>query len=164
MQLAKSSNTNNPEFTFVDLRTQWNQTLLKRFYDEFLVPNFGIIPDELDPLETWIEALQDPKPEDIVAHVIIAFENSQPSPSENKIPQLTPSTNPRIATPPPALPPRPPTTHTNLQKTLQRKNPTNDFLVKNPTGKFLVVCFSSHVFNPSSLLTHSQLQLIRFLF
>jgi hypothetical protein len=150
MQLAKSSDTHPAEFTFVDLRTQWNQTLLKRFYDEFLVPNFGIIPDELDPLETWIEALQDPKPEDIVAHVIIAFENSYPSSSESKIPQLTPSTNPRFTT----LPPRPPTPHTNLQKALHRTNPTNDFLVKNPTGKSLLFVFCCHGFNPSS--NHSQ--------
>jgi hypothetical protein len=137
-----NNNHHQTEFTFLDLRTQWNETLLKRFYDEFLVPNFGIIPDELDPLETWLEALQDPNPEDIVAHVIIAFDNSHnvSRPEAKHLPMTASSSNfnPRFTTPlPPVLPPRPasPTNSTNIQKTVQRKKPAADLLMKNPTGK-----------------------------
>ena len=35
-----------------------NDKLLEKFYNSLLVPNFGIIPNELDDLETFQEALQ----------------------------------------------------------------------------------------------------------
>jgi hypothetical protein len=62
-------------FTFVDLRTHYDERLLRKFYNDFLVPNFSVIPDELDPIDVWIDALCDPNPRDVVGHVVLAFEN-----------------------------------------------------------------------------------------
>lgn len=72
MQSVISHNNN---FTFVDLRTHYDERLLRKFYNDFLVPNFSVIPDELDPIDVWIDALCDPNPRDVVGHVVLAFEN-----------------------------------------------------------------------------------------
>lgn len=62
-------------FTFVDLRYHYDEDILKKFYNDFLMPNFGIIPDELDPIDVWVEALQEENPSNIVAHLVVVFEN-----------------------------------------------------------------------------------------
>lgn len=41
-----------------DLHRILNEELLEHFYENLLVPNFGIIPEELDPLWVWSEGLE----------------------------------------------------------------------------------------------------------
>lgn len=75
MQKQDQSVTTANGFTFVDLRYHYDERILKKFYNDFLMPNFGIIPDELDPIDVWVEALQEENPSNIVAHLVVVFEN-----------------------------------------------------------------------------------------
>jgi len=77
---------NHNLFTFVDLRTHYDERLLRKFYNDFLVPNFSVIPDELDPIDVWVDALRDPNPRDVVGHVVLAFENL---PKSRRLPPVT---------------------------------------------------------------------------
>jgi hypothetical protein len=75
MQKQDQSVTTVNGFTFVDLRYHYDERILKKFYNDFLMPNFGIIPDELDPIDVWVDALQEENPSNIVAHLVVVFEN-----------------------------------------------------------------------------------------
>jgi len=62
------------EYQVIDMREHYDAPLLKQFYDNLMVPSFGLFDDELEDLETWIELLSKPKDAVFNLHVLLLFE------------------------------------------------------------------------------------------
>jgi len=62
------------EYEYIDMRYNYDAALLKKFYDELMVPTFGIFEDELEDIEIWQEQLEKQDKAVFNLHVLIVFE------------------------------------------------------------------------------------------
>jgi len=63
-------------FVVVDLREHYDEALLRKYYTELMVPNFGMFSDELEDVSVWAKSLSGPKQGPYILHVLLVFERA----------------------------------------------------------------------------------------
>jgi len=74
MEKAPSSPKNKVPPALINLRTSYDRDLLHRFYNELMVPSFGMFSDELESVDVWEENLRSNSSK-YTLHVIMAMES-----------------------------------------------------------------------------------------